>query len=159
MSNIPEINDLPLPPLLIRLIQSGRWQHPGDDVVKEAIPFLREPVDFYNSIEKMSISREYILKGKDTGEALRLVKGRNKSDDIKLPWLDIDQAIFIAVNRIPGDDIAIVLDYRVNRANPHVVANDWWDGEGGCIWKEVYTTFSDFVKALRLIEGASEKTL
>jgi hypothetical protein len=150
MSNIPEINGLPLPPLLIKLIQSGRWQHPGDDVVKEVIPFLREPVDFYNSVEKMSISREYLFQGKDTVESLRLVKGQKKLGVINLPWLDVDQAIFIAVNRIPGDDIAIVLDYRVNRANPRVVASDWWDEESGCIWKEVYTTFSDFAKALRL---------
>jgi hypothetical protein len=35
-----------------------------------------------------------------------------------LPWLDIEQAFNIAVNRRPGDDVAIALDYRTTRLIP-----------------------------------------
>jgi hypothetical protein len=101
----------------------------------------------------MGFSPGFIADRQDAAEIFHLVRGSKKLNSIELPWLDIDQAIFIAINRIPGDDIAIVLDYRTDRMNPRVVASDWWSGEHGCVWKEVSGTFSDFVKALRLTNG------
>lgn len=101
----------------------------------------------------MSLSYDYLFKGGDTVETLRLIKGSSNSDTIQLPWLDMSQAIFIAVNRVPGDDIAIALDYRLNSANPRIVASDWRDEAGGCVWKEVYATSASFASALYPDEG------
>jgi hypothetical protein len=37
------------PPLLAHLIQSGRWQHPGDDILHEVIPWFEDPLTFLTS--------------------------------------------------------------------------------------------------------------
>ena len=43
-----------------------------------------------------------------------------------LPWLDAGLALCIAVDRAPGDEVAIVLDYRGELRAPMVVASDAW---------------------------------
>jgi hypothetical protein len=67
----------------------------------------------------------------------------------ELPWRDVDLSFFVAVNRFPGDDVGIALDYRTGVGNPRVIANDWGSGRE-CIWREVAPTFSSFVQALGL---------
>jgi hypothetical protein len=65
-------------------------------------------------------------------------------------WLDVEQAVLIAVNRILGDDVAIALDYRTNPADPRVVASDFWTNPHQCSWRTVTPTFSEFVRLLQL---------
>ncbi|RYZ76694.1 MAG: hypothetical protein EOP06_31060, partial [Proteobacteria bacterium] len=67
-----------------------------------------------------------------------------------LPWLDADNALFIAVNRHIGDDLGIALDYRTSVENPRVVTSNWWTDERGCYWQQVDAHFSDFVERLGL---------
>jgi hypothetical protein len=77
-------------------------------------------------------------------------RGSKNAEPICLPWLDVELAVFVAVNRFPGDDLAIALDYRTKASEPRVVANDWVQSEGGCIWREVAPSFSEFVRLLGL---------
>ena len=49
-------------------------------------------------------------------------------EPLQLPWLDALQAVFIAVNRVIGDDLTIALDYRTDPLDPRVVASDWPPG-------------------------------
>lgn len=70
------------------------------------------------------------------------------SEAIELPWLDADLAILVAVNRVPGDDIGIALDFRTQAIDPRVVASEWYEGPKGCVWREVSGTFSHFVELL-----------
>jgi hypothetical protein len=78
------------------------------------------------------------------------VRGSQCSQPVVLPWLDIEQAIFIAENRFPDDDLGIVLDYRTSQVDPRVVSSDWWSSSDGCLWREVAPNFSQFVQILAL---------
>jgi hypothetical protein len=139
-------NQLPLPPLLLNLMTLDRWRQPTDEVIYAAVPFLYEPVDFLLSEARMRFESQ--------GQCVGLPHFReyrsSESEARPLPWLDDDLALFIAVNRELGADIAIALDYRTSFVDPRVVASDWWSGDPTCHWREVTSTFSEFVNRLRL---------
>lgn len=40
------VNGLPLPPLLLQLLAEGRWRHPGEAALRQAIPWIEDPLDF-----------------------------------------------------------------------------------------------------------------
>ena len=82
------------------------------------------------------------------GKVLHEARGSTSAVPICLPWLDVEMAILVAVNRFPGDDLGIALDYRTDTADPRVVASDWDPGPGGCRWREVAPSFSKFVQLL-----------
>src|SRR4051812_41447087 len=137
---------LPLPPLLRDLMASARWRQPPDDVIVAAVPFLREPVDFLLS--------EAAMRFESQGQCVGLPRFReyrsSESESQPLPWLDADLKLLIAVNRERGADIGIALDYRTSSVDPRVVASDWWSGDQTCYWREVASTFSEFVSRLRI---------
>lgn len=139
-------NQLSLPPLLCDLIASKRWQQPSDDVIFAAASLLCEPVDFLLTESQM----RYESQGQCVGLANFREYRSSESEPQSLPWLDSDLALFIAVNREIGADIGIVLDYRTSSIDPRVVASDWWSCDTTCYWREVTSTFSEFVSRLRL---------
>lgn len=142
-----EINGLPLPSLLIEMLHSGRWLHPGDEALKRLIPFLNEPIIFLKSVESMRReSPKHFAGDLAMARTFRFVDNPNEASD--LPWLDVHRAVFIAVNRVPGDDVAIALDYRTDATIPRIVASDWGDGKTGCRWREVAPSFAAFVARL-----------
>jgi hypothetical protein len=146
----PTVNGLPLPDLLISLIQHKRWVHPGDERIRELIPFFGEPVDLLQSVESMQRESSGFLADDPTMSTLfHEVRGSKANGRVELPWLDVEFAVFVAVNRFPGDDIGIALDYRTDSNDPRVVANDW-GMDRGCIWREVTPSFSTFIQSLRL---------
>jgi hypothetical protein len=150
MEQRPTVNSLPLPDLLVSLIRHDRWVHPGDDRLRELIPFFGEPVDFLQCVESMQReSRGSLVDDPAMSEVYHAVRGSKASEPVELPWLDIELTVFIAVNRFPGDDLANALDYRTDRNDPRVVANDW-GANRGCIWREVAPTFSTFAESLKL---------
>ena len=141
----PRINQLPVPALLLKLMEQGQWQHPGDAVLREVIPFFREPVDFLLDLEEMTSESGDQLE--DTEEDF--FHERRSSKDARahaLPWRDLDRSFLIAVNREPGDDLALALDFRSSVDDPQVIANNWHTGIRGCVWQLVSPTFSDFVR-------------
>jgi hypothetical protein len=146
----PTVNGLPLPELLVALIREGRWVHPGDIRLRELIPFLIDPVDFLRSPEAMARESSWHLADDPRMSALfHAVRGGRVAEPVVLPWLDADRSFFVAVNRWPGDDVGIALDYRTSAVDPRVVAGDWGSGQG-CVWREVAPMFSIFVRLLGL---------
>jgi hypothetical protein len=146
-----EVNGLPLPPQFLQLLESGRWRHPGEQSLRRLIPFLREPVDFLTSIEAIrqtSTAFADLARYPRDAEVYHIARGSKSAEPIRLPWLDVELAVFAAVNRFPGDDLGIVLDYRTGKTSPRVVANDWDEGPGGCVWREVAWSFSEFAGML-----------
>jgi hypothetical protein len=147
------VNGLPMPPLLVELMQTGRWRHPGDDVLHQVIPFLQGPVDFMPDVAWMrGESTGFLADAPHSSRLNREVRG----DDAKtgrpvgLPWRDVAKSFFIAVNREIGDDLGIALDFRTDPADPRVIVSEWQPGRDGIAWREVAATFSAFVKALGL---------
>jgi hypothetical protein len=45
----PQVRGLVLPALLTGLLACGRWQHPGDEVLRAALSWFEEPVNFLSS--------------------------------------------------------------------------------------------------------------
>jgi len=145
------VNGLPLPPLLVLLMQQGQWVHPGDAKLRELIPFLVEPVDFLKSPERMAT--QWIVPFADDprgAEVFRVLRGSRAPGPSDLPWLDVELSIFIALSAVTGDDTGIALDYRLDKRDPRVVAGDWNSSGNKCYWREVSRTFSQFVELLRL---------
>lgn len=140
-----------LPPPLLTLLDQDRWRHPGDEIILNLIPFLREPVDFLKPQRLVwSESQCFLADDPKLSTVFHEVRGSLSSQPVVLPWLDIEQAIFLAENRIPGDDLGIALDYRTSQVDPRVVASDWWSSVGGAVWRKVAPTFSQFVQLLGL---------
>jgi len=115
-------------------------------VIYTAVPFLREPVNFILSETHMRFESHGLGVG---FPHMREYRGTETAAQ-ELPWLDDDLALFFAVNREIGADIGIALDYRTSSSDPRVVASDWWSGDQSCCWREVTSTFSEFVSRLQL---------
>jgi hypothetical protein len=144
------INGLRLPDPLVRLLQSGGWRHPGDDVLRQMIPWLHDPLDFLTTYEDLDRDNRLIAAQTGTYDFFQIAHG-DLEQPVEMPWLDIDQAVFIAICRNAGDDIAIVLDYRTNPTDPRVLATDLDTAPARHFsWREVTPTFSQFIDTLQL---------
>lgn len=137
-----------IPILLRTLIETGRWQHPGDDVLRQVIPRLTDPVDFRRWLPRTTIADEVASFSRESLQLFKLY--RNSEPYRPLPWLNADQAVFIAVNRVPGDDVAVALDYRASADEPTVVASCWPDNKF-YEWFEVADSFDTFARTLSLM--------
>jgi hypothetical protein len=158
------VNGFPLPPLLVSMMATGHWRHPGDEVLRAIIPFLHEPVDFLTIDSMRWESRGSLADNPHDAAIFHEARGTRSAAPVELPWLDVDKAIFIAINRFPGDDLGIALDYRTRPDDPRVVASEWLQvtrpwckwlpwlqvTRAVCIWREVTGTFTEFVRKLGL---------
>jgi hypothetical protein len=147
------VRGLPLPGLLLQLIASGRWRHPGDQALAEVMPWFEDPLDFLHTAEGMERESASMDTFADdsTYQLFREARGSAAEAPVELPWLDIEQAVFIAVCRHAGDDVALALDYRTDLSDPAVVGSDFWTDPRRCAWRVVAPTFSAFATALGLL--------
>jgi hypothetical protein len=142
------VRGLTLPAQLLTLIEQGLWQHPGDDVLAAAVPWLEEPLDFLADPQRMERESRSLdlLADSPSGDFFREARGSSADRPVELPWLDAEQAIIIAVGRIPGADIALALDYRNEGASgPRVVGSDFWTDAKRCSWRVAADDFAAFV--------------
>ncbi|GHI83399.1 hypothetical protein [Streptomyces xanthophaeus] len=155
MANV-KVRGLALPAELTALLRQGRWRHPGDAKMAELAPWFEDPLHFLTSAEQMtSESRSMDMFADDplSSKLFREVRGSSSGQagrPVELPWLDIDQAVLIAVNRVPGDDVALALDYRTDPLDPRVVGSDFWTDPRRCAWRPLAPTFTAFAEALGL---------
>jgi hypothetical protein len=156
------VRGLALPLLLVSLLDSGRWRHPGDDVLSAVVPWFEDPLDFLRGPREMRRESWFLYEDGSAddprGSALFHVVRGSVAGPSDLPWLDVEQAFNIAVNRRLGDDVAIALDYRTDPSDPRVVGSDAWTGQQETgrlqyVWREVAPTFSAFAEALGLLTG------
>lgn len=104
---------------------------------------------FLKTVEAMRFQSGGLADLPTIASVFHEARGSESSEPVSLPWLDVEMAVFVAVNQIPGDDLGIALDYRTGAMDPRVVANDWGD-RTGCVWREVAPSFSEFVRLLGL---------
>jgi hypothetical protein len=142
-----DVRGLPVPEQLTQMLSDGRWKHPGDEALHRVMPFMSDPLTFPDSLETMI--RESRLGIANGGEPLMIHRGSQFVGISELPWLDIERGFFVAFNKIPGDDVAVALDYRLDFSLPRVVASEYSDA-GGYRWRVVANTFSDLVDELAL---------
>ncbi|MFJ3307382.1 hypothetical protein ACIPSA_30670 [Streptomyces sp. NPDC086549] len=146
------VRGLALPAQLTSLIDGGLWRHPGDAVLAQVIPWFKDPLVLVSSPEQMELaSRSMDMFADDPYCAFfREARGSRATDPLELPWLDVEQAVLIAINRNPGDDVALALDYRTDPSEPRIVGSDFWTNPHLCQWRVVAPTFSAFVTSLGL---------
>ncbi|MFJ2218401.1 hypothetical protein ACIQVO_40135 [Streptomyces sp. NPDC101062] len=146
------VRGLPLPAPLASLIERGLWQHPGDEVLAKVIPWFEDPLLFVSNPEQMAFASQSMDMFADDPHStyFRQARGSSGISPLELPWLDIEQAVLIAITRNPGDDGALALDYRTDPSDPRVVGTDYWSNPLLCEWRVVAPTFSGFVTRLRL---------
>jgi hypothetical protein len=146
--SLPRVRGLVLPALLASLLASGRWRHPGDDVLRRALPWFEDPLIFLPTASAMeSESRSLDANAGHDWES-RYFHVTRTGHHLGLPWLDAGLALCIAVNRVPGDDVAIALDYRGEHGAPTVVASDAWTYPRGHLWRPVAPSFDAFAGML-----------
>jgi hypothetical protein len=144
------VNCLPLPTLLLELLDSGRWKTPDDQLMRAKIPSLKEPVDFLRSVEHIAFESQGFLADDERTASLFHEYRSSTGVEKSLPWRDVEKSLLIAVNREIGADLGIALDYRSGTGDPSVLISDWWTGDHTCHWREVTKTFAEFVSLLRL---------
>jgi hypothetical protein len=147
------VRGLRLPALMIELMASGRWQHPGIQVLGAILPWFADPLHFLSSpgeMERESQSLDMFADNERSSRIFHVTRG-SVAGPIGLPWLDSELALVIAVNRRAGDDVAVALDYRGETDRPTVVASDvWTDPNGGYLWRPVAPNFEAFASKLGL---------
>lgn len=138
-----------LPSLLCELLSSGRWEHPGDEILCQQIPFVLEPLLFLTSPAEM-LKESGPLMSSDSIESDVFSEYRGSLVEKRdLPWIDVERSLTIICNKIPGDDVIVALDYRDDMANPRVIGSDWSLGNK-VIYQEISLTFEQFVDRLGL---------
>ncbi len=139
------VRGLRLPGQLVSMLRTNLWHDPDEHALLDLMPWFEEPLDFLTSPYWMQRESATLDRLADN-ECFMLVRGGPSH----LPWLDAERAVFIAVNRIPGHDVAVALDYRTDPDNPRVVASDVWSDPRRCVWRAVTPTFSELVDRLGL---------
>jgi hypothetical protein len=148
MNDSTNIRGLKVPMLLQQLVGNGRWGQLSSALLRSVLPSDMDPVVPLRTLEDMARASRSELA--EHGKVFFIERSSVRGRAIELPWLDIDQAFFIAVNEIPGDDVAVALDYRLREDSPAVVASIYREGSSGTPWQEVASTFQEFAARLGL---------
>ncbi|MFF5234382.1 hypothetical protein [Dactylosporangium sp. NPDC000521] len=147
------VRGLAVPSALVVLMEAGAWRDPDPAALHEVMPWFADPLVFLTSIEWMrreNRSLDLFPRQASLSALFRTARGSRTAGRVELPWLDVEQAILIAVNRNPGDDVAVALDLRTSPADPAVVASDFWSDPRQCHWRPVTPTFTEFATRLHL---------
>lgn len=143
----------------MELLSSRRWRHPGDRVLRRVLPWFEDPLDFLTSVEEMRRESRALERFADhprESELFRVVRGSTAGTSVDLPWLDVERAFLIAVNRMADDDVVLALDYRGDPVDPRVVGSDVWSNPRQYGWRIAASTFSSFAGMLGLTSGEAD---
>jgi hypothetical protein len=141
------------------MLDDGSWEHPGDDVLLRMIPFVRDPLEFRSSVVQITSNKDCPLGADESENSIFHEYRASLGVKRDLPWRDVENSLLVAINRFPGDDVGIGLDYRSSAENPRVIASEWIDGQdGGCFWREVAPTFTEFLAQLASAKKTQNKS-
>jgi hypothetical protein len=139
--------NLPLPNRLLKLIETGRWINPGDDVMQAKIHFIRDQLLFLGTKDNMLFNSGPLMGEEEIENEVFSEYRGSLIGDRDLPWIDVEKSLIIICNKWPGDDVAIALDYRTNV--PRIIGSDWHSGDN-CLYHEISPTFDTFIDMLEL---------
>jgi hypothetical protein len=72
------VRGLPLPTLLMELLASGRWLHPGGEGLRGLMPWLEDPLDFLTDVHQMrreSRSLDLFADDEASSRLFRAIRG------------------------------------------------------------------------------------
>jgi hypothetical protein len=142
------INGLPLPKLMLQLIEERRWRNPPNPVVLEELTGI-EKVREFEFLDVAGMQRETARSHLIDDGRLALIYGLASSKLEGKPIadptvLDVDKSILVAVNQ---DEEAICLDYRTSYDDPRVVVSVSENNQP-VRWKTIAPNFTSFVSQL-----------
>ena len=137
---------LALPTLLVEMMQDGRWSHPGAEAIVRPVPFIKDELSFQTSPSQIVSGACLMETDEDENKILHEYRGSRFDQPRELPWIDVEKSVLLAINRFPGDDVAISLDYRTSTIDPRVIGSEWTDS--GCFWREIAPAFTVFASEL-----------
>jgi hypothetical protein len=140
---------LPLPTLLVEMMEDGTWRHPGAEMMIRIAPFIKEELDFRTSENRIHTGECLMGAFEDENKTFHEYRGSRVSGVRDLPWIDVEKSALIAINQYPGDDVAVALDYRTSMTDPRLIGTEWIEGDdGGCFWREISPSFTEFARAI-----------
>lgn len=142
-------SELVLPALLLEMINSGRWRHPGEAVMRAKIPFIHDPLIFLRDQAQMLRESGPLMRQVASEQACFSEYRGSVVAARELPWIDVEKTLFICSNKRLGDDVGIALDYRMGNV-PRVIGSDWHSISDRCVYREISSSFDEFVMLLGL---------
>jgi len=145
------VADLPIPKLLVSLIESGRWPRNPQEACRQNLE-LRVPVE---RIRRFAPEEDWIFLcpppfGKPTDVFSRSVDFHGQSDaESPSGDIDYDRAVVIADFGL-GSDAPIALDYRQSLDCPSVIHYRWSHRGERNRWIYVAPSFRQFADMLEL---------
>ncbi|WAS96886.1 hypothetical protein [Nannocystis punicea] len=139
--------DLPLPPLLVLLIDQGRWPRTRE----EALGQHRRPWVELTRIHALAPEEDGLYLARPPFVTVRAEMARNPfwGDPLSDPGgIDPDLALVLGDFGL-GSDAPILLDYRLDLAQPQVLRLLWSRSEGNR-WVVAAPDFAGFAAALGL---------
>ena len=145
------VSDLPLPPLLVELLETRRWKSPRDVGRLAEVAGFKNPhrLDFMKpdgmQRETNALIALYEQGFGETYGLLRSADGEIAPDDPS--WVDVRLVIVLANN---WDEEGLCLDYRPGLHQPRVLAGAWPEDEDmPMLWRVIARDFPAFVELLR----------
>lgn len=158
---ILDVHGLRFPPAFVKLWTDGQWQQPDDGLIQSLIPWLQGPIELMEMMQWIVTENQGVFADNpDDAKLMHEYRGSVSSEKPDLPWLDVEKALVIAVNREPGDDLAIALDFRTSADDPRVVASYWCCDRDiyYAKWRMVTSTLSEFLIRLQMIDSKEVTT-
>ena len=129
---------------IAKLIDRGDWLLVDSQAISACFSEPEDPVSLLRSLEAMDRNTRGLVRVPGNSYSSRDDPARGDPS-----WVDIDRALVVAVNSIPGDDVAIAVDFRSDHAR--VVATRWAESPNCRYeWVEIAPSFDDFLEALGL---------
>lgn len=143
------VNHLPLPKLMVDLIEEGLWKKNSDTRLLRNITKINniETLDFL-SIDGMrqESSGEHLFESENLASIYGVSSSKRNMGPITDPnFMDVNTSVLFAINI---NEEALCLDYRTSIDDPRVVAGIV--SEDGIRWRTVTEDFTSFVKMIGL---------
>jgi hypothetical protein len=150
---IVEIRGMKYPRIFKELWVAGKWEQPDEKLLEAAIPWIQGPIEFIEEMQWMvSENSTTMADHADLSNMFFEYRGSKSKDKPDLPWLDIDQAIIFAVNRIHGDDLGLAMDFRTSAEDPRVVGSYWKTAPNSFEWRLINNSFYNFLEELGMLK-------
>jgi hypothetical protein len=145
-----QVNNLPLPKLLLDLIKANKWELPEEQSAFKTV--FKHTMD-----EKLIRGLLYSLKTmksetaalfEDNPSFIEMFHGK-KDENFNPGDIDPTKVVFIGDLGL-GSDQPIALDYRLDESNPKVITLLWRSLPKGNRWITISENFEEFVEMIGL---------
>lgn len=117
--------------------------------MRAKIPFIHDPLIFLRDQAQMLRESGPLMRQVASEQACFSEYRGSVVAARELPWIDVEKTLFICSNKRLGDDVGIALDYRMGNV-PRVIGSDWHSISDRCVYREISSSFDEFVMLLGL---------